>query len=66
MKNSAGFCRCGRRLPSVRDYETPPEFCSLYCKRQARQADSRAEDVIAVISFLMVVMGVWAAWRIGK
>ena len=66
MKNSAGFCRCGRRLPSVRDYETPPEFCSLYCKRQARVEDSKAEDVIAVISFLMLVMGVWMAGRIVK
>jgi hypothetical protein len=61
MKKSAGFCRCGKRLPSVRDYERPYEFCSLQCKCKAREEQRRTEDLFGVLSFLLVVAGVWMA-----
>jgi hypothetical protein len=61
MNNSAGFCRCGKRLPSVRDYERPYEFCSLQCKCKAEADRRRTEDLFGVLCFLLVVAGVWLA-----
>jgi hypothetical protein len=36
-QTSGDRCRCGKALPSVRDDETPYEFCSRACKQAARK-----------------------------
>jgi len=38
-------CRCGVTLSAVPDSQTPPEFCSLKCKRE-----SKAGELILALS----------------
>jgi len=35
-----GKCRCGKRLPDVRENETPYQFCSQKCKDAERRREA--------------------------